>query len=94
MTMVEQTHAPWTDSGSNTPDRTIAKAPTAMTATPMRTAMVRLGVMADETIGNSLNFGQNSVNTTATKGALHRPSRQGASVIIHNISPTSGKGGP
>ncbi|GAA2244907.1 hypothetical protein GCM10010413_55430 [Promicromonospora sukumoe] len=56
--------------------------------------MVRLGVMADETIGNSLNFGQNSVNTTATKGALHRPSRQGASVIIHNISPTSGKEGP
>lgn len=52
--------APWTVSGSNTPERTTPNPPTAMTATPMRTAMVRVGVMADETIGDSLNFGQNS----------------------------------
>jgi hypothetical protein len=33
--------APCTVSGSNTPDRTTANPATAMTATPMRTAMVR-----------------------------------------------------
>nr|BFF19761.1 hypothetical protein GCM10025730_32820 [Promicromonospora thailandica] len=42
--------APCTVSGSSTPDRTTANPPIARTAIPMRTAIVRVGVMADETI--------------------------------------------
>lgn len=81
--------APWTVSGSNTPDRTTANPPIAMIAIPTRTAIVRVGVMADETIGDSLNFGRYSTNTAATKRGPYPSPQQGIPVIIHNVSPTT-----